>query len=214
MPRTVLKERAKKTLLANLMLMAVYFLPSIITGIYLFRSIAEIQYMIRGVWIGFDFFTPLAISVLLMLAEYVCVKAVVVADRSDLGFATVIDSMSVNNFVNYVLAEILVGVRVFLWSLLFWFPGIYKAYEYSMVKWAIAADKSMTVKGAFARSRLVMHHHRFDYFVLDLSFILWNIASSLTAGLVGVFLNPYKALTSYEFYKARLMAEGVYLDVE
>jgi uncharacterized membrane protein len=39
--------------------------------------------------------------------------------------------------------------------------------------------------------------------VLDLSFILWDLLSDITLGLVGVFyVNPYKDLTNAAFYQS------------
>ena len=48
-----------------------------------------------------------------------------------------------------------------------------------------------------------MNGHKMQTFILDLSFIGWNILSAATCGLVGVFyVNPYQFATGAELYKA------------
>ena len=87
----------------------------------------------------------------------------------------------------------------FFWSLLFVFPGIIKSYEYRMIPYLLAENPYMSTDEAFARSRSMMDGEKWNAFVLDLSFIGWNILSSLTLGLVGLFyVAPYQAYTDVE----------------
>jgi len=91
----------------------------------------------------------------------------------------------------------------FFWSLLFVFPGIIKSYEYRMIPYLLAENPYMSTDEAFARSRSMMDGEKWNAFVLDLSFIGWNILSSLTLGLVGLFyVAPYQAYTDMELYVA------------
>lgn len=89
----------------------------------------------------------------------------------------------------------------FLWSLLFVFPGIVKSYEYRMIPYLLAENPYMSTDEAFARSRSMMDGEKWNAFVLDLSFIGWNILSAFTLGLVGLFyVAPYQAYTNMELY--------------
>lgn len=89
----------------------------------------------------------------------------------------------------------------FLWSLLFVIPGIVKSYEYKMVPYLLAEYPGMDRNEAFARSREMMYGQKWNTFVLDLSFIPWNILSSITFGLVGLFyVFPYQDATYAELY--------------
>ena len=91
----------------------------------------------------------------------------------------------------------------FFWSLLFVFPEIIKSYEYRMIPYLLAENPYMSTDEAFARSRSMMDGEKWNAFVLDLSFIGWNILSSLTLGLVGLFyVAPYQAYTDMELYVA------------
>lgn len=91
---------------------------------------------------------------------------------------------------------------IFLWSLLFIIPGIIKAYSYRMVPYILADDPSIGGKDAITASRQMMDGHKWNTFVLDLSFIGWGILSVLTLGILGIFyVHPYKASTDAELYE-------------
>ncbi|MCC8168520.1 MAG: DUF975 family protein, partial [Clostridiales bacterium] len=93
-------------------------------------------------------------------------------------------------------------VYTFLWSCLFVVPGIVKNYEYMMVPYILAEEPGIEPRRAFAISREMMHGNKWRAFVLDLSFIPWNLLSSITCGIVGVFyVNPYKDMTHAAFYE-------------
>ena len=88
-----------------------------------------------------------------------------------------------------------------LWSLLFIIPGIVKAYEYRMIPYILADNPDMDKDEAFTRSREMMTGQKWKTFVLDLSFIGWNILSLLTIGLLGIFyVGPYKRATRAALY--------------
>ena len=89
-----------------------------------------------------------------------------------------------------------------LWSLLFIIPGLIKLYSYRMVPYILADDPTIGGKDAITLSRQMMNGHKWNTFVLDLSFIGWELLSILTAGLVGLFyVKPYEAATGAELYQ-------------
>ena len=89
-----------------------------------------------------------------------------------------------------------------LWSLLFVIPGLIKIYSYRMVPYILADDPTIGGKDAITLSRQMMNGHKWNAFVLDLSFIGWELLSVLTAGLLGLFyVKPYEAATGAELYK-------------
>ena len=88
-----------------------------------------------------------------------------------------------------------------LWSLLFVVPGIVKSYEYMMIPYLLADDSSLTAKEAFARSKAMMDGNKWQAFVLDFSFIGWQLLSVVTLGLVGLFyVEPYLYHTHAQLY--------------
>lgn len=91
---------------------------------------------------------------------------------------------------------------LFLWTLLFIIPGIIKHYSYRMVPYILADDPTIGGKDAITLSRQMMNGHKWNTFVLDLSFIGWELLSILTVGLLGLFyVKPYEAATGAELYR-------------
>ena len=106
-----------------------------------------------------------------------------------------------NGYFNAVKIMFSRGLYTFLWSLLFIIPGIIKSYEYEMIPYLLAENPNMSKQEAFALSKELMDGNKFNAFVLDLSFILWNFVGSLVFGLPGIFfVNPYVQLTNVELY--------------
>lgn len=106
-----------------------------------------------------------------------------------------------NNYREVVKTLFLRSLFVFLWGLLLIIPGIYKAYEYRMIPYLLAEDPSMTKDRAFSESKRMMDGQKWNAFVLDLSFLGWNILSAFTLGILGVFyVGPYQTQTNAALY--------------
>lgn len=89
-----------------------------------------------------------------------------------------------------------------LWTFCLIIPGIVKSYEYKMIAYILAENPEISRKRAFELSKQMMDGQKMDAFVLDLSFIGWNLLSAITFGIVGLFyVNPYVNTTWAEFYK-------------
>ena len=90
----------------------------------------------------------------------------------------------------------------FLWGLLLIVPGIIKCYSYRMAPYILADRPELSGTEVLTLSRQMMNGHKWKTFVLDLSFLGWNILSALTFGLLGVFyVNPYRQCTNAELYR-------------
>lgn len=107
-----------------------------------------------------------------------------------------------NNYKEVVKTLFLRDLFIILWSLLLIVPGIVKAYEYRMIPYLLADDPTMTKDRAFAETKRMMAGQKWNAFVLDLSFLGWNILSMLTLGILGVFyVEPYQAQTNAALYE-------------
>lgn len=107
-----------------------------------------------------------------------------------------------NNYKNVVKTMFFRDLFTFLWSLLLVIPGIVKAYEYQMIPYLLADNPQMTKEQAFAESKRMMSGQKWRAFVLDLSFLGWNILSAITAGIVGIFyVQPYMDATHAALYE-------------
>ena len=105
------------------------------------------------------------------------------------------------NFGTVFVASILQGIYLFLWTLLFYIPGIVKSYSYAMTNYILIDNPNMTANEAITESRKMMDGHKFDLFVLDLSFIGWYFLSSLTFGILLLYVIPYHQAARAEFYE-------------
>lgn len=79
--------------------------------------------------------------------------------------------------------------------------GIIKRYSYYMVPYIVAENPDVGANEAITLSRKMMKGHKWECFVLELSFLGWHILGALSAGLVDIFYtNSYKSCTFCEYY--------------
>lgn len=97
--------------------------------------------------------------------------------------------------------KFLCGLYTFLWALLFIIPGIIKSYSYAMTPFILADHPELTANEAITRSRVLMDGHKFELFVLELSFIGWELLSILTLGIGLLWLIPYMSAARAAFYR-------------
>ena len=77
-----------------------------------------------------------------------------------------------------------------------------------MVPYILAENPDMSREEVFALSKQMMKGNKWDAFVLDLSFILWDILGACTLGILHIFyIEPYKRLTDAGLYQA--LKEGM-----
>lgn len=108
-----------------------------------------------------------------------------------------------SQYLNVVKTMFLRDLYLFLWTLLFVIPGIVKSYSYRLVPYILAEEPGMNSKEAFRLSRAMMDGNKWHAFLLDLSFIGWNILNVFTLGILGIFyVSPYRATANAEMYIA------------
>lgn len=79
--------------------------------------------------------------------------------------------------------------------------GVIKRYSYFLVPYIVAENPNIKSKDAINLSRTMMNGHKFECFILELSFIGWRILSILTIGLSNIFFtNAYFIATFCEYY--------------
>ncbi len=96
---------------------------------------------------------------------------------------------------------LLTQIFTFLWSLLFLIPGIVKFYSYRMSFLILADNPEMSATEALNKSKQIMQGHKFDLFMLDISFIWWYVLTFITLGIASVYVIPYVSATVTNFYK-------------
>lgn len=103
----------------------------------------------------------------------------------------------------------LTGLYTFLWSLLFYIPGIIKYLSYSQAVYILAENPGITATEAIDSSKEMMEGHKMELFVLYLSFIGWYFLVALTCGIAGIYVSPYMQATLTNFYNSIKPAEVV-----
>jgi uncharacterized membrane protein len=93
------------------------------------------------------------------------------------------------------------ALLVFLWSLLFIIPGIVAGYRYAMAPFILYENPGMSASEAISASKEMMDGCKLDLFILDFSFIGWQLLSALSLGIGTLWLNPYIAMAHTSFYR-------------
>ena len=110
-------------------------------------------------------------------------------------------SEAFQNYPRKLGGSLWMGLFVFLWGLLLVIPGIIKAISYSMTQYILADCPNVKAKDALKLSMRMMQGHKWEAFVLGLSFIGWIILSLLTLGILSTFyVGPYMDSTFAAYY--------------
>lgn len=106
-----------------------------------------------------------------------------------------------HRFKDGFLQSFLRSLYIFLWSLLFLIPGIIKSLSYAMTPFIMAENPEITASEAIEASKELMDGFKMDLFLLDLSFIGWDLLAVLTLNIGHIFLNPYRNAAHAAYYK-------------
>ena len=92
-------------------------------------------------------------------------------------------------------------VRLFLWTSLFIIPGIIAAYRYRFAYYNILTDGSLSAGDAIRLSCQQTYGVKMELFILDLSFIGWNLLVPFTFGVLNIWLIPYMTLCDIAYFE-------------
>ena len=102
-------------------------------------------------------------------------------------------------FFKVLWLSILISVFTFLWSLLLIFPAWIAYYRYSFAFLILVDDPDKSAMQCIRESKELTQGHKWELFVLDLSFIGWWILSMIP--FVGIFTMPYMEITKANYYR-------------
>lgn len=141
----------------------------------------------------------LAIDIMtLMLEVGFSIFCLRVSRALEAGYGDLFDSFGM--FFKFLLLNILIGVFTFLWSLLFVIPGIIASYRYSMAVYIMIDNPEYSPMECIRLSKEMMHGHKWELFVLHLSFILWFLLCIIPVAVI--YVMPYVHITEANFYNA------------
>ncbi len=138
--------------------------------------------------------------------------------RNDEGtFTNIFDNFSSGKYLSTVKVMFFKMLYTWLWSLLLVIPGIVKSYEYYLIPYLMAENPHLSKERAFEISKRAMNGEKWNLFILELSFIGWELLG-LLACCVGIyFVVPYEQATFAEFYacmRAKILAQGISTEEE
>lgn len=145
------------------------------------------------------FYSTLSALVMLVLNGGYYIYCMGIRQGAEMPFSSLTDGLAVAG--KLIWCSIQMGVKIFLWSLLFWIPGIIAAYRYRFAYYNILTDSSLSAGEAIRLSCRQTEGMKGQLFALDLSFIGWNILSALTMGLLNIWLTPYTTLCDLAYFE-------------
>ena len=98
--------------------------------------------------------------------------------------------------------NILIGIFVYLWTLLLFIPGIIKAISYSLSPYILAERPELTAREALNESKRMTKGHKGEMFVLMLSFFGWGLLCMITFGIAFIYVMPYIQATMINYYNS------------
>jgi uncharacterized membrane protein len=98
---------------------------------------------------------------------------------------------------------------IFLWSLLLLIPGLIKTISYSMTQYILADCPEVRAEDALKLSMRMMNGHKWEFFVLLLSFIGWGLLTILTFGILEVFYVGTYRNSSFAVYYLEIKREAL-----
>lgn len=104
-----------------------------------------------------------------------------------------------NRWSDILLVEVIMGVIIYLCSLVFVIPGIIMALAYAMAAYLVV-DTELGFKDALKQSREMMKGYKWNYFVFGLSFIGWILLTPFTFGILIIWLMPYMVIADALYY--------------
>ena len=81
--------------------------------------------------------------------------------------------------------QVVCSLLIFLWALLFVIPGIIAAYRYRQGLYLLLDHPEMGIMDCIRTSKNLMDGHKWELFVMDLSFLLWNLAVAVLSSALG-----------------------------
>ncbi|MCL0330152.1 DUF975 family protein [Apilactobacillus xinyiensis] len=223
MSRFDLKKKADRILMTNfkyffLLFLPIYILELIVNGTskngisYNIQENESLKLVYNWGMLGSAIIFSIVSALLMTGIMFVCIDHI----RNKKGYKKPFsNSVTIINNSKYFWGTIFIAIISFvlklLWTLLLIIPGIIKKISYSQAiyvyKDAVDKGEKISYMDAITKSRKIMNGHKWEYFIMQLSFIGWFLLVGITFGLAGLYVIPYYNLTMANFYDSLLKLE-------
>ncbi|MDE5883711.1 MAG: DUF975 family protein [Oscillospiraceae bacterium] len=139
------------------------------------------------------------------------------ARTGDVNFGYLFDNFQGGRYMKTVKVMFNTYIKIFLWSLLFYIPGLIKTYEYFLVSYLVSENADLSKERVQEISRQTMNGEKWKLFVLQFSFIGWMLLGAMACGFGVLFVMPYYEATMAEFYacmRAKMLSLGITTEEE
>lgn len=133
------------------------------------------------------------------------------ARNGDVNFSHLFDNFKSGRYMPTVKTMFFMNLYIFLWSLLFYIPGIIRTYEWFLVPYLLSENPNLSRERAFEISKKTMDGEKMNLFLLQFSFIGWYLLGMLACCIGLYFVMPYQQATMAEFYmcmRAKMLSYG------
>lgn len=110
--------------------------------------------------------------------------------------------LAFTKIIYVVVVNFIVGIIVFIGFIILIIPGIIAALGLSMTTRCLRDDPDTGIFAAISKSWTIMKGHKWEFFVLQLSFLPWLFLTIITFFIVGIYVFPYIDTTISEFYES------------
>ena len=171
-----------------------------------FESSIQIFYVILGVLLYVAFIVFILFPLHTSSLKYFLDKEKNQSDKNPMLFSFK------NYYKNIIITKCLVSLKYMMWSLtVVMIP--YKYYQYSLVDYILCDNPSMSPRDVIETSKRLTDGKKMKLFMLDISFIPYEILSLFTLGLLDIlFLSPYIQIAKakvYNEFKGELLADDL-----
>lgn len=101
-----------------------------------------------------------------------------------------------DGLTNRICLSLLKQLYIALWTILFFIPGLIKTYSYYLAEFISRKNPNKTANECITESRQLMDGHKWELFVLQLSFIGWHLLAWITFGIAYIWIAPYIVQTT------------------
>lgn len=168
-----------------------------VTGLYQ-RLFGAIEVIPQALWVGLMVASALALVLTPVLSVSCCRYFISRNVGEDIGLREgLLGRMPIWGRALWL--HVMMYVKIFLWSLLFFVPGVIAMIRYSMAPYYLAENPQLTAREALRKSKETMKDKKMSYLMLMISFVGWSLLINASQLLLGGLLGPIITMVAAQF---------------